>query len=190
MKLSEIERIAKAAMNGCLAVINHPNDSFVRERMFNSLAEVVDPAFFGTDQSRRGTLNHLLRQANVWGAIVRNRIEIFRHAGPSNTSGPSIQHPTRDLSGRDMLEEAQATTEPSTGPAWWSHRVIQDEVKPGHRGGLTSGPKPLRWVTASAPPKSEGPPRKLTNPDGPLTCRYIRGQVVGAQSREKRAPAQ
>jgi hypothetical protein len=32
MKLSEIERIAKAAMNACLAVINHPKDSFVRER--------------------------------------------------------------------------------------------------------------------------------------------------------------
>jgi hypothetical protein len=26
-------------------------------------------------------------------------------------------------------------------------------------------------------PASEGPPRQLTNPDGPLTCRYIRGQV-------------
>jgi hypothetical protein len=44
MKLSEIERIAKAAMNACLAVINHPRDSFARE-VFDSLAEVIDPAF-------------------------------------------------------------------------------------------------------------------------------------------------
>jgi len=97
MKLSEIERIAKAAMNACLAVINHPKDSFVRERLFNSLAEVVDPAFFETDQSRRGSLNHLLQQANVWGAIVRQRIDLFRRTGPGDTSAPSIRYPTRDL---------------------------------------------------------------------------------------------
>jgi len=65
--------------------------------LFNSLAEVVDPAFFETDQSRRGSLNHLLRQASVWGAIVRNRIDIFRHAGSGDASAPSIQHPARDL---------------------------------------------------------------------------------------------
>ena len=46
MKLSEIERIAKAAKNACLAVINHPKDGFARETLFNALAEVVDPAFF------------------------------------------------------------------------------------------------------------------------------------------------
>ena len=97
MKLSEIERIAKAAMNGCLAVINDPKDSFVRERLFNSLAEVVDPAFFETDQSRGGSLNHLLRQANVWGAIVRQRIDLFQRAGPGATTAPSIRYPTRDL---------------------------------------------------------------------------------------------
>jgi hypothetical protein len=28
-----------------------------------------------------------------------------------------------------------------------------------------------------APPTSEGPPRNFAIPDGPLTCRYIRGQV-------------
>jgi len=97
MKLSEIERIAKAAMNACLRVTNHPKDSFVRERLFNSLAEVVDPAFFETDRLRRGSLNHLLQQAKVWGAIVRNRIDIFRRAGPGDTSAPSIRYPTRDL---------------------------------------------------------------------------------------------
>jgi len=97
MKLSEIERIAKATTKACLAVINHPKDSFARERLFDSLAEVVDPAFLETDQSRRGSLNHLLQQANVWGAIVRKRIDIFRHAGPGDTSAPSIGYPTRDL---------------------------------------------------------------------------------------------
>jgi hypothetical protein len=97
MKLSEIERIAKAAMNACLAVINHPTDSFVRERLFNSLAEVVDPAFFETDQTRRAPLNDLLRQASVWGAIVRNRIDIFRQAGRGGASALSIRYPTRDL---------------------------------------------------------------------------------------------
>jgi hypothetical protein len=97
MKLSEIERIAKAAMNACLAVINHPKDSFARERLFNTLAEVVDPAFFETDQTRRGSLNDLLRQANMWGAIVRNRIDIFRRAGRGGASALSIRYPTRDL---------------------------------------------------------------------------------------------
>ena len=53
MRLSEIERIAKAAMDACAEVINHPMDSLARERLFNSLAELVDPAFFETDQSRR-----------------------------------------------------------------------------------------------------------------------------------------
>ena len=52
MRLSEIERIAKAAMDACAEVINHPTDSFARERLFNSLAEVVDPAFVETDQSK------------------------------------------------------------------------------------------------------------------------------------------
>jgi hypothetical protein len=97
MKLSEIERIAKAAKDACLAVINHPKDSFARERLFNTLAEVVDPTFFDTDQTQRDSLNDLLRQANVWGAIVQNRIDNFRHAGPGDASAPSIRHPTRDL---------------------------------------------------------------------------------------------
>lgn len=97
MKLSEIERIAKAAMDACLAVINHPKDSFVRERLFNSLAEVIDPAFYETDQTRTDSLNNLLRQANVWAAIVRNRIDIFRHAGLGDASAPSIRYPARDL---------------------------------------------------------------------------------------------
>ena len=77
MRLSEIERIAKAAMNACLEVINHPKDSFVREQLFDSLTEVVDPAFFETDQPRRGSFNELLQQANVWGTIVRKRIDLF-----------------------------------------------------------------------------------------------------------------
>jgi hypothetical protein len=33
------------------------------------------------------------------------------------------------------------------------------------------------------PQTSEGPPRKLANPDGPLTCRYIRVRLIGAQQR-------
>ena len=70
MKLSEIERIAKAAVKSFLAVINHPRDSFAPERLFNTLAEVVDPAFFETDRTRRGSLNDLLRQASVWGAMI------------------------------------------------------------------------------------------------------------------------
>jgi hypothetical protein len=97
MRLSETERIAKAAMNACLAVINHPKDSFARERLFNTLAEVVDPAFFEIDQTRRGPLNYLLRQTNVWGAIVRNRIDIFRHAGRGGAFALSIRYPTREL---------------------------------------------------------------------------------------------
>jgi len=97
MKLSEIERIAKAAINACLAVINHPKDSFARETLFNTLAEVVDPAFFETDQTGRGPLNDLLRRTNMWGAIVRNRIDIFRHTGRGGASAPSIRYPTRDL---------------------------------------------------------------------------------------------
>jgi hypothetical protein len=97
MKLSEIERIAKAAMTACLPVINHPKDSFARETLFNALAEVIDPAFFETDQTRKGPLNDLLQQANVWGAIVRNRIDIFRPAGRGGASALSIRHPTRDL---------------------------------------------------------------------------------------------
>ncbi|MEA2919498.1 MAG: hypothetical protein QOJ15_11579 [Bradyrhizobium sp.] len=97
MRLSEIERIAKAAMDACAEVINHPADSFARERLFNSLAEVVDPAFVETDQSRRDSFNHLLQQANVWGAIVRQRIDLFQRAGPGATTAPSIRYPTRDL---------------------------------------------------------------------------------------------
>ena len=34
MKLSEIERIAKAAMDACSEVISHPKDSFVRQQLF------------------------------------------------------------------------------------------------------------------------------------------------------------
>jgi hypothetical protein len=45
MRLSEIERIAKAAMDACSEVINNPNDGFVRERLFDSLTEVVDSSF-------------------------------------------------------------------------------------------------------------------------------------------------
>ena len=97
MRLSEIERIAKAAMDACAEVINYPMDSFAREKLCNSLAELVDPAFFETDQSRRDSFNHLLQQANVWGAIVRQRIDLFQRAGPGATSAPSIRYPTRDL---------------------------------------------------------------------------------------------
>ena len=95
MRLSEIERIAKAAMDACAEVIK--TDSVARERLFNSLAEVVDPAFLETGQSRRGSFNHLLQQANVWGAIVRQRLDLFQRAGPGATSAPSIRHPTREL---------------------------------------------------------------------------------------------
>jgi hypothetical protein len=97
MRLSEIERIAKAAMDACSEVINHPKDSFVRERLFDSLTEVVAPAFFETDQPRRGSFNELLQHANVWGTIVRKRIDLFRRAGPGDVSAPSIRYPTRDL---------------------------------------------------------------------------------------------
>ena len=97
MRLSEIERIAKAAMDACSEVINHPNDGFVRERLFDSLTEVVDPAFLETDQSRRGSFNELLQQANVWGAIVRERVDLVRRAGRGDTAAPSIRHPTREL---------------------------------------------------------------------------------------------
>jgi hypothetical protein len=97
MRLSEIGRIAKAAMDACAEVINHPTDSFARKRLFNSLAEVVDPAFLETDQSRRDSFNHLLQQANVWGAIVLQRIDLFQRAGPGATSASSIRFPTRDL---------------------------------------------------------------------------------------------
>jgi hypothetical protein len=65
MKLSEIERIAKVAMDACSEVISHPKDSFVRQQLFDSLTEVVDPAFLETDQSRRDSFNRLLQQANV-----------------------------------------------------------------------------------------------------------------------------
>jgi hypothetical protein len=88
MKLSEIERIAKAAMDACSEVISHPKDSFVRQQLFDSLTEVVDPAFLETDQSRRDSFNRLLQQANVWGAIVRQRIYLFRRGGPGDTSAP------------------------------------------------------------------------------------------------------
>jgi hypothetical protein len=97
MRLSEIERIAKAAMDACSEVINHPNDGFVRERLFDSLTEVVGPAFLETDQSRRSSFNELLQQANVWSAIVRERIDHVRLAGPGDTAAPSIRHPTREL---------------------------------------------------------------------------------------------
>jgi hypothetical protein len=70
MRLSEIERIAKAAMDACAEVINYPMDSFAREKLCNSLAELVDPAFFETDQSRRDSFNHLLQQANAGGTIA------------------------------------------------------------------------------------------------------------------------
>jgi hypothetical protein len=97
MKLSEIERIAKVAMDACSEVISHPKDSFVRQQLFDSLTEVVDPAFLETDQSRRDSFNRLLQQANVWGAIVQQRIYLFRRGGPGDTSAPSIGYPTRDL---------------------------------------------------------------------------------------------
>jgi hypothetical protein len=97
MRLSEIERIAKAAIDACLEVISHPNDGFVRERLFESLTEVVDPAFLKTDQSRRSSFNELLQQANVWSAIVRQRIDLVRRAGPGDTPAPSIRFPTREL---------------------------------------------------------------------------------------------
>jgi hypothetical protein len=60
-------------MDACSEVINHPKDSFVREQLFASLTEVVDPAFFETDQPRRGSFNELLQQANVWGTIHADR---------------------------------------------------------------------------------------------------------------------
>ena len=63
----------------------------------NSLTEVVDPAFLETDQSRRGSFNELLQQANVWSAIVRQRIVLVRRAEPGDTSAPSIRYPTREL---------------------------------------------------------------------------------------------
>jgi hypothetical protein len=97
MRLSEIERIAKATMDACSEVINHPKDNFVRERLFDSLTEVVEPAFLETDQSRRSSFNELLQRANVWSAIVRERIELVRRAGPGDTTAPSIRHPTREL---------------------------------------------------------------------------------------------
>jgi hypothetical protein len=97
MRLSEIERIAKAAMDACSEVINNPKDSFVRKRLFDSLTEVGEPSFLETDQSRRSSFNELLQQINVWSAIVRERIALVRRAGPGDTAAPSIRHPTREL---------------------------------------------------------------------------------------------
>jgi hypothetical protein len=97
MRLSEIERIAKAAMEACSEVITHPREGSVRERLFDLLTEVVDPAFLETDQSRSSSFNQLLQQANVWSAIVRQRIDLFQRAGPGDTPAPSIRHPTREL---------------------------------------------------------------------------------------------
>jgi hypothetical protein len=74
-------------------VINHPKDSVFREQLFGSLTEVVDPAFYETDQTRKDSLNNQLQQSYVWGAIVRLRIQISRHAG----SASSIVHPSRHL---------------------------------------------------------------------------------------------
>ena len=83
---------------GCFVVgVTHPTDGFTRQRLLNSLAEIVDPVFLETDQSRRGSFNHLLQQANVWGAIVRQRIDLFQRARPGATSAPSVRFPARDL---------------------------------------------------------------------------------------------
>jgi hypothetical protein len=97
MRLSEIERIAKAAMDACSQVLNYPKHRFVRERLFDLLAEIVDPAFCEPDQSRNESLSNQLRQANVWGTIVRSRIEISRQSGSSETTASSVLYPTRDL---------------------------------------------------------------------------------------------
>ena len=97
MKLSGIELLAKAAEKACSAVINHPKDSAARERLFNTLADVVDPAFVETAPSRYGQLNDLLRHTSVWADIVRNRIDVFRHAKSGDGSASGIQYPARDL---------------------------------------------------------------------------------------------
>jgi hypothetical protein len=97
MRLSEIERIAKDAMDACSEAIKYPKHRFVRERLFDLLAEIVDPAFCETDQSRNESLSNQLRQANVWGTIVRSRIEISRKSGSSETTASTVLYPTRDL---------------------------------------------------------------------------------------------
>jgi hypothetical protein len=64
----------------------------------------------------------------------------------------------------------------SIGPSWPDFDARLG-VKNMSRSG-SAGAAPGRSSEANrSPPTSEGPPRNL-DPDGPLTCRYIRGQVV------------
>jgi len=86
MRLSEVERIAKPP--------------WTLARRSSTTLRTVSPerdCSIRWHQSRRDSFNHLLQQANVWGAIVRQRIELFQRAGPGATTAPSIRYPTRDL---------------------------------------------------------------------------------------------
>jgi hypothetical protein len=75
----------------------------------------------------------------------------------------------------------------SIGPSW---PVV--DVRLGVKNVSRSGSAraaPGRRLNR-APPTSEGPPRNL-DPDSPLTCRYVRGQVDRSTAAgEKRVPVQ
>ena len=74
-----------------------------------------------------------------------------------------------------LLGEVSPRTR-SIGPSW---PVLDARlgVKNVSRSGSARA-APGRAKLIRRPQTNEGPPRKSASPDGPLTCRYIRGQVV------------
>lgn len=97
MDLSNLELIARAAEKACVAVIDRPKDVHVREKLFNALAAVVDPAFEGDDDTASPYLNDLLSQARVWADLVRSRIDSVGATKGGDTSAPTVHYPARDL---------------------------------------------------------------------------------------------
>jgi hypothetical protein len=74
-----------------------------------------------------------------------------------------------------MREEVSPRT-CSIGPSWQGFDARRS-AKNVSKSGSSGQEQVNRARLIRAPPTSEGPPGNFAIPDGPLTCRYIRGQV-------------
>lgn len=91
-----LAEITSTAEKACALAIDHPKDPQAREQLFNALAKVADPAFQG-DDPELFHLTHLFCEAQVWAAIVRNRIMGLQTDKRGHLALQAVQYPVRDL---------------------------------------------------------------------------------------------
>jgi hypothetical protein len=96
MNPAQLERIVSSAEEASALVIAQPKDVLARQRLFDALTLVVDPAFVG-EGPEFDRVADLLIEARVWADIVRTRISVLPKHTNRVLSVLAIQHPAREL---------------------------------------------------------------------------------------------